>query len=316
MSYDDNEIDAREEQAVERAFDFAGNPFAGRSASIAEGTEGETLARIYVELLGLLPQGLEPMQSSPEQKERLLAALHGATEESIPAPREAEGSEQWVETPAPVSPPVSASAPNRFSAQAPRPRVDGEPQRRHGGRWLLSLAAVLLLALVGVSGWLTLQLQDQKAAVARLSRQLSFAQKRSADFAAMRTQLNQLDTRLQLVTSPASETCPLRPAGGRPLAPGASGVLFVGPNHQRWYLALYGLDPPPSGRTYQLWFMVDGKPVSVATFSGKQGARIEFASDSMPHNTNAVAVTLEPAGGMPQPTGPQVLYGDQMAPLG
>jgi len=316
VSYDENEIDAREEQAVERALDFASDPLAEVGASVAESTEGETLTRIYVELLGLIPRELDPVPSSREHKERLLSQLHGVAEEPIPAPQGAEEAEPRVEIPAPAKPPASVSPPIPLATEDPIPLVERGPRRRRGGRWILPIAAVFLLALVGVSGWLTLQLQDQRASVARLSRELSFAQQQSADMAAMRNQLNQLDHRFELVTSPASETCPLRPAGGRPLAPGASGVLFVGPNHQHWYLALYGLQPPPAGRTYQLWFMVDGKPVSVATFSGKQGGKIEFASDSMPHNTNAVTVTLEPAGGMPQPTGPQVLYGDQMAPLG
>jgi anti-sigma-K factor RskA len=32
----------------------------------------------------------------------------------------------------------------------------------------------------------------------------------------------------------------------------------------------------------------------------------------MPAGTTAVAITLEPRGGMPRPTGPQVLYGDRL----
>jgi anti-sigma-K factor RskA len=35
----------------------------------------------------------------------------------------------------------------------------------------------------------------------------------------------------------------------------------------------------------------------------------------MPRGTRAVVVTLEPAGGSPQPSGPQVLAGDQMQEL-
>ncbi len=323
MSYDD-EIDEREERAVERALEFAGDPLAERPRPAAENAEGETLTRIYVELLGLLPQELDAVPSPPGEKERLLSLVHGRPETSPAGPQKQE--ERALEPepvggvpPAAPAAPVDSLAPSAatpIASTSADPYAHYEPRGRRRGRWLLPVAAVLLVGLVGVSGWLVYQLQNQKAQVARLARELSFAQQQGANVAAMRNQMKELDHRLQLVTSPASEFCPLRPSGGQPLAPGASGVLFVGPNHQHWYLALYGLDPPPPGRTYQLWFVVDGKPVSVGTFSGKRGAKVEFASDTMPHNTNAVAVTLEPAGGMPQPTGPQVLQGDQMTPLG
>lgn len=315
MSYDENEIDTREEQAVERAWEFADDPLAQRALSALESAEGETLTRIYVELLGLLPLELEPVRSTSEQKQRLLAAVRGVVEEPVSA-MGGEEAERHGEIPANAGQAVSATKPGLPATPFSGPHAEPEPSRRHRGRWLLPVAAIFLIALLTLSGWLTLQVQNEKAAVARLNRELIFAQQQSTDIASMRRQVKELDHRLQLVTSPASEFCPLRPTGGQPLAPGASGVLFVGPNHQHWYLALYGLKPPPAGRTYQLWFVVDGQPVSVATFSGTQGSKVEFASDNMPHNTNAVAVTLEPAGGMPQPTGPQILQGDQMTPLG
>lgn len=315
MSYDENEIDTREEQAVERALEFADDPLAERSLSALESAEGETLTRIYVELLGLLPLELDPVRSTVEQKERLLAAVRGTGE----APVSAEGGEEagpLGRIPADEMPHPSASTPSLPATPPSGPHDAPVPGRRHRGRWLLPVAAIFLIALLSLSGWLMLQVQNEKATVARLNRELIFARQRNTDMASMRRHVKELDHRLELVTSPASEFCPLRPTGGQPLAPGASGVLFVGPNHQHWYLALYGLKPPPAGRTYQLWFVVDGKPVSVATFSGTQGSKVEFASDNMPHDTNAVAVTLEPAGGMPQPTGPQILQGDQMTPLG
>jgi len=312
VSYEDNEADVREDEALERALEFAADPLAGRRGPGPEGPEGETLTRIYVELLGLLPHELEPVESSPAERAALLAlvgSVAGAAENGHPA----------LERPAEARELAAPSAVSSLEAPvAARPEHAPPPARpsKGSGRWALPLAAVFLVALLGVSGWLTFELQNQKAAVARLERELHFAQEQSANLAAMRTQMKEMDRRLELVTSPASESCPLRPAGEQPMAPGASGVLFVGPNHQHWYLALYGLDSPPPGRTYQLWFVVGGRPVSVATFQGKRGSKIEFASDTMPHDTKAVAVTLEPAGGMPQPTGPQVLYGDQMTPLG
>ncbi|MBO2450927.1 anti-sigma factor [Actinomadura barringtoniae] len=58
----------------------------------------------------------------------------------------------------------------------------------------------------------------------------------------------------------------------------------------------------PAGKTYQLWFMGGGQPRSVTTMSPT--ARTESTSTIAPGLDGAqqVGVTIEPAGGSPQPT--------------
>lgn len=67
-----------------------------------------------------------------------------------------------------------------------------------------------------------------------------------------------------------------------------------------------GMEDAPSERTYQLWFIDDGTPVSAGTFVPKDGVAVlrvprAFESDS------AAAVTVEPLGGSPEPTSDPVL---------
>jgi anti-sigma-K factor RskA len=74
-------------------------------------------------------------------------------------------------------------------------------------------------------------------------------------------------------------------------------------------LLVQGLPPPPPGRVYQLWCIEGGVPASAGVFgtSAAGGARHTLASVA-PHGEGFVlAVTLEPAGGVPAPTGPMVL---------
>jgi anti-sigma-K factor RskA len=71
------------------------------------------------------------------------------------------------------------------------------------------------------------------------------------------------------------------------------------------------LDAAPAGKSYQLWVVpMNGNPISAGVFNPTQGQMDHWMMD-MPEGMvpKAFAVTLEPAGGMPQPTGPKILVG-------
>ena len=72
------------------------------------------------------------------------------------------------------------------------------------------------------------------------------------------------------------------------------------------------LQPLPAEKIYQMWLVPKaGAPISVGIFApGPHGTR-QLWTATVPLNTEvkAFAVTVEPAGGMPQPTGPKVLVG-------
>jgi anti-sigma-K factor RskA len=76
------------------------------------------------------------------------------------------------------------------------------------------------------------------------------------------------------------------------------------------------LPAAPEGRVYQVWVVTANAPVSAGLLtpdaSGSGSAYFETAPDIPP--PVAVAVTLEPAGGVPAPTGERYLIGTP-APL-
>jgi anti-sigma-K factor RskA len=88
---------------------------------------------------------------------------------------------------------------------------------------------------------------------------------------------------------------------------GAHARAFV--SGARVTLVVADLAAPPGGSVYQLWAIEAGTPRSAGVFaSGADGRalhRARLASAVAPDA--AFAVTLEPAGGVPQPTGPIVL---------
>lgn len=92
----------------------------------------------------------------------------------------------------------------------------------------------------------------------------------------------------------------------------AKGVAHVMYNMKMGMLMYDGqLDPAPADKSYQLWIVpASGAPISAGVFNPTSGQTDHWMM-AMPTGVTpkAFAVTLEPKGGMPQPTGPKVLIG-------
>ncbi|HEV8191371.1 MAG TPA: anti-sigma factor [Ktedonobacterales bacterium] len=99
--------------------------------------------------------------------------------------------------------------------------------------------------------------------------------------------------------------------GGTEHAPHASGKLIGSPDLREAVLVVSGLDQPPQGHEYQVWFLHAGNPVPNIVFrvdrSG-HAAPIVRVTEPLP-DFDTVAVTPEPLGGSLGPTGPIVLAG-------
>ena len=79
----------------------------------------------------------------------------------------------------------------------------------------------------------------------------------------------------------------------------------------RWTFVAHRLPALAQGRTYQLWLVSGDRKISAGTFvpdaRGEAVVRAEYAL--APNALAAVAVTEEPAGGVPQPTGAMIVVG-------
>jgi anti-sigma-K factor RskA len=175
---------------------------------------------------------------------------------------------------------------------------------------LLPLAAALTAVSLGLAGLLFDRLRDQEQIVADLRTRVEQLRAEAGQTAAMRTDMQEARRQLALVGTPGVEVCPLKPRTPATGGEAPWGVLYVAPDHQHWYLAVRGLQPTPEGHAYQLWFVAHGRPVSAGTFSVEPGGPVELSSETMPEGTSAVLITLEPIGGVAEPQGPEVLFGD------
>lgn len=67
------------------------------------------------------------------------------------------------------------------------------------------------------------------------------------------------------------------------------------------------MPPPSAGQVYQAWMIADGKPVSLGVLASNSG-RQAFAADM--HTANAIAISVEPAGGSSAPTSTPVVVAE------
>jgi len=102
---------------------------------------------------------------------------------------------------------------------------------------------------------------------------------------------------------------------GQPSAPGASGRAFWSPSlGPRLVFTAANLPRPEVGRQYQLWVIPPGGSPANAVSAGMleldpNGHVQMLATPTSPTQVGMVAVSVEPAGGVPSPTGPIVLAG-------
>ncbi len=99
---------------------------------------------------------------------------------------------------------------------------------------------------------------------------------------------------------------------GTEVQPQVQGQLIADPNGQSAVLVLAGLPPLEAGRTYQVWLINGGAPVSAGLLSVNENGQAVFivASESEIGSFQALGISIEPEGGSLQPTGDIVVLSD------
>jgi anti-sigma-K factor RskA len=124
----------------------------------------------------------------------------------------------------------------------------------------------------------------------------------------LQTELSQREEALRFLSDPSVRYVSL---GGLKPSPEASAWLLWNPGTRQGLLLARGLPVTPPGKAYELWALAGSQPVPAGVFGVDNRGRALFRVPPLPggQNFDAFAVTLEPAGGVPQPTGPMHLLG-------
>ena len=182
--------------------------------------------------------------------------------------------------------------------------------RTHAATWL-ALAAALVCAV----GLLVMRMQRDQA---RREAAAAMARAETAE-AQVRETLAELEqTRVHLARELALRGLLGRPdtrlvsLGGLPAAPSARArVVFDSATREAMLLAS-GLNRAPEGKAYQVWVIAPGiAPVPAGLFQTDADGRALFRLPDVAEVTKVktFAVTVEPAAGVPAPTGAMVLAG-------
>ena len=181
--------------------------------------------------------------------------------------------------------------------------VNGRVRPTSRAPWLLA-AASLVLALGALALYAA-----ARGRIATLEDGLANAQQqvgeRDARIAALDAVVAERDALIGAALDPRTETATLVAEGAPPAV-----RLYRNTQRGRLVIAAANLPPAPSGRTYQLWGLGTGAPVSLGTFDTSADGTAVIALPLDPAQQFAAsAITEEPAGGSPAPTTQPFLLG-------
>jgi anti-sigma-K factor RskA len=90
--------------------------------------------------------------------------------------------------------------------------------------------------------------------------------------------------------------------------------MFWDTTRNTWTLVAHNMPALKAGRTYQLWLVTRTAKISAGTFEPNNGEAVVRATYPLARDSlQAIAITEEPAGGVPQPTGAMIVAGEARA---
>lgn len=191
-------------------------------------------------------------------------------------------------------------------------RDQGDPARREGGfsRWLLPAAAILAVALLGWSQMLLLgQREKVEQAELRARESAEQAERLAAEKRTLEAENQKLNSFVASMSASSTRTISL---GGQPMAPAASARVFLDTAQRQAFVFFHDLPANPHDKSYQLWVIpAEGDPLGVGVFDVKENGTASMVLQNLPVATEikALAVTMEPKGGLPAPSGQMYLMG-------
>ena len=172
--------------------------------------------------------------------------------------------------------------------------VDTTSSYSHRTTWIV--AACMGLAMLLFSFFLLSQLRTNQNALASVRNRNDSLKTVASALKADKAQADQVVT---LLSQPALKRVELK---GNEQAPKGDLFVFWSADTQQVAVNVKSLPALPTDKQYQLWALVDGKPVDAGVFdAGSRGSTTQALNRSIAR-ADAFAVTVEKRGGSPAPT--------------
>ncbi len=211
----------------------------------------------------------------------------------------------------PVNPPPSVKRALMNAIQTGHRKESGGARTTVGpGRWLLPVAATIAICLLA---WSQMLLLGQREKVQQAESKAELTARQARELADQKNSLERENQRLaSLLASISSASTHTIALGGQPMAPAASAKVFLDTSGRQAFVFFHNLPANPNDKSYQLWVIpVDGVPQGVGVFDVDHNGSASMVLQNLPVATTikALAVTMEPKGGLPSPSGEMYLMG-------
>lgn len=215
--------------------------------------------------------------------------------------------------PTPVTEPVQPLLPRTLERPRPKSWLDAlrrQPGRRWGWPLLAATAATVSLLVIIYGLQASQEVNRLTADLETIQQEIVVLQTDNQRMEQANLELRNLLLERENQLALLSDTTRVVSLEGTDAAPQARGTFYAGRTAN--LLILTGLQPLSPEQTYELWLIPqEGNPVPAGLVqvdeAGAAIATLEVADP--PQGFAAVGLSIEPAGGSPQPTGPIVLLG-------
>ncbi|GCC50738.1 hypothetical protein SanaruYs_09560 [Chryseotalea sanaruensis] len=162
--------------------------------------------------------------------------------------------------------------------------------------WQFAVAASLSLAII--SSFLAYNYYNKwRTTVISFNDLLTRNQQIAEDYNTVNNRISEIETDLRVMNNPDFKRVVMK---GTDNAPQALAAVYWNENSQEVYLSLQNMKALSKENQYQLWAIIDGKPVDAGVFDGNLAGLIKMKN--IGQGAAAFAVTIEPKGGKSSPT--------------
>jgi anti-sigma-K factor RskA len=237
--------------------------------------DGDDLGRFEAHLAG----GCEPCTTALRESHEALARMALAITPAVPPPA------------------VRAAVLARIGT--PPRQAERQALRRGWLTWTAATAAVVALAVMFTGGVVASRYEKRLGQMAREMAATREALQKNEG--ALREQVAAYQGAVELLRDPATRVVDLRGQG----VPATARVIWN--DKAGGHLVVANLPPAPEGKAYELWALGEGAPKPAGLFQVAADGRAVQRVEPVGGSPKGFAISLEPAGGVPAPTGPIVL---------
>ena len=170
------------------------------------------------------------------------------------------------------------------------------PEKRDISFWKFAAAASITLAII--TSYMAYNYWNKwKNTESNLTELIAQNQRVAQDYNNVNQRLDQIEKDLAIINNPGFNKLVMK---GTPNAPSSLASVYWNESTKEVYLSIQDLKALTQENQYQLWAIVDGKPVDAGVFDSNVAGLLKMKD--MKPGTATFAVTVEPRGGKASPT--------------